>query len=98
MCVNGFNILDPEMMSIGTGIYLGCSVIDHSCDPNAVAVFEGITIHIRALKDMPVLDWEKVCLCIIPTGVIRYQRFLILYLVRTGCPRLKFYIYSLFPL
>jgi SET and MYND domain-containing protein len=86
MCVNGFNILDPEMLSIGTGIYLGCSVIDHSCDPNAVAVFEGITIHIRALKDMPVLDWEKVYkyLYIILTGVIRYQRFLILYLVRTG--------------
>lgn len=84
MCVNGFNILDPEMMSIGTGIYLGCSVIDHSCDPNAVAVFEGITIHIRAVKDMPVLDWEKVCLYIMPKGVIRYQRFLILYLVRTG--------------
>lgn len=84
MCVNGFNILDPEMLSIGTGIYLGCSVIDHSCDPNAVAVFEGITIHIRALKDIPVLDWEKVYLYIIPTGAIRYQRFLILYLMRTG--------------
>jgi SET and MYND domain-containing protein len=83
MCVNGFNILDPEMLSIGTGIYLACSVIDHSCDPNAVAVFEGITIHIRALKDIPVLDWEKVYLYIIPTGV-RHQRFLILYLVRTG--------------
>ncbi|KDR23505.1 histone-lysine N-methyltransferase SMYD3 [Zootermopsis nevadensis] len=60
MCVNGFNILDPEMLSIGTGIYLACSVIDHSCDPNAVAVFDGITIHIRAVKDMPVLDWKKV--------------------------------------
>lgn len=60
MCVNGFNILDPEMLSIGTGIYLGCSVIDHSCDPNAVAVFEGVTIHIRAVKDIPVLDWKKV--------------------------------------
>ncbi|XP_066994320.2 histone-lysine N-methyltransferase SMYD3 [Anabrus simplex] len=60
MCVNGFNILDPEMVSIGTGIYLGASVIDHSCDPNAVAVFEGTTLHIRAVKPMPVLDWKKV--------------------------------------
>jgi len=72
MCVNGFNILDPEMLSIGTGIYLGCSVIDHSCDPNAVAVFEGVTIHIRAVKDMPVLDWEKVYLCILPACTFRY--------------------------
>ncbi|KAJ4437509.1 hypothetical protein ANN_17654, partial [Periplaneta americana] len=60
LCVNGFNILDPEMLSIGTGIYLACSVIDHSCDPTAVAVFEGTTIHIRALKVMPTLDWKKV--------------------------------------
>lgn len=72
MCVNGFNILDPEMLSVGTGIYLGCSVIDHSCDPNAVAVFEGVTIHIRAVKDMPVLDWGKVYLYIIPASIFRY--------------------------
>ena len=48
------------MQSIGTGIYLGCTVIDHSCDPNAVAVFEGTTIQIRALKQIPTLDWKKV--------------------------------------
>lgn len=59
MCVNGFNILDPEMLSLGTGLYLGISVLNHSCDPNAVAVFEGTTIYIRALKDMPCLDWDK---------------------------------------
>ncbi|KAJ9601497.1 hypothetical protein L9F63_000336 [Diploptera punctata] len=60
LCVNGFNILDPEMMSVGTGIYLACTVIDHSCDPNAAAVFEGITIQIRALKEIPMLDWKKI--------------------------------------
>lgn len=60
MVVNGFNILDPEMVSIGTGLYLGVSIIDHSCDPSAVAVFTGTTIHIRALQTMPVMDWSKV--------------------------------------
>jgi len=60
MVVNGFNILDPEMMSIGTGLYLGVSIIDHSCDPNAVAVFTGTTIHIRALKRMDSLNWDNV--------------------------------------
>ncbi|XP_075227931.1 SET and MYND domain containing, class 3 isoform X1 [Lycorma delicatula] len=61
VCVNCFNILDPEMMSIAAGIYLGASIIDHSCEPNAVAVFEGTTLYIRALKDFqePV-DWSKV--------------------------------------
>lgn len=60
MVVNGFNILDPEMVSIGTGLYLGVSIIDHSCDPTALAVFTGTTIHIRALQNMPMMDWSKV--------------------------------------
>lgn len=60
VCVNSFNILDPEMNSLGTGIYLAATIIDHSCRPNAVAVFEGTTIYIRATQDMPCLDWTKV--------------------------------------
>ncbi|KAJ1520655.1 hypothetical protein ONE63_003760 [Megalurothrips usitatus] len=60
MVVNGFNILDPEMVSIGTGLYIGVSIIDHSCDPTAVAVFTGTTIHIRALQNLPQMDWSKV--------------------------------------
>lgn len=60
MCVNGFTILDPEMLSVGTGIYLGTSIMDHSCEPNAVAVFKGTTINIRTLVDMPTIDFSKV--------------------------------------
>ncbi|XP_058449931.1 histone-lysine N-methyltransferase SMYD3 [Malaya genurostris] len=51
MCINSFNILDDEMNSIGTGIYLGASVMDHSCRPNAVATFDGPTLHVRLLED-----------------------------------------------
>lgn len=60
ICVNSYNILDPDMNSIGVGIYLGPSVIDHSCKPNAIAVFDGTTILIRALEDMPYIDWSQV--------------------------------------
>lgn len=60
MCINGFTILDPEMLSVGTGIYLGTSILDHSCEPNAVAVFHGTTINIRTLVDIPTLDFSKV--------------------------------------
>ncbi|KAL1131643.1 hypothetical protein AAG570_011256 [Ranatra chinensis] len=58
--VNSFNILDVEMASIGTGIYLGASTIDHSCEPNAVATFTGTKIHIRALQDFLIYDWSKI--------------------------------------
>lgn len=61
MCVNGFTILDSEMTSIGTGIYLGASIIDHSCKPNALAVFEGTTIYIRTTEVLPVFNWSQVC-------------------------------------
>ncbi|XP_030755514.1 histone-lysine N-methyltransferase SMYD3 isoform X2 [Sitophilus oryzae] len=60
MCVNSFNICNQELQSLGTGIYLGASIIDHSCQPNAVAVFEGTTIFIRTLETLPCLDWSKV--------------------------------------
>ncbi|XP_055677315.1 histone-lysine N-methyltransferase SMYD3 isoform X2 [Lutzomyia longipalpis] len=60
LVVNGFNILDGEMNSIGTGIYLGVSVVDHRCTPNAVATFEGTTLFVRALTDLPALDWSQI--------------------------------------
>lgn len=60
MLVNAFNILDTDLNSIGTGIYLGVSILDHSCQPNAVATFEGITINVRATMDLPKHDFSKI--------------------------------------
>lgn len=60
MCINSFNICNQEMQSIGVGIYLGASIIDHSCQPNALAIFEGTTLIIRTLETLPELDWSKV--------------------------------------
>lgn len=59
ICINSFNILDLNMNSIGVGIYLGASVIDHSCKPNALVVFEGNTIIVRTLVNLPFLDWSQ---------------------------------------
>ncbi|XP_015176483.1 PREDICTED: histone-lysine N-methyltransferase SMYD3 isoform X2 [Polistes dominula] len=60
ICINSFDILDLDMNSIGVGIYLAPSVIDHSCKPNAIAVFEGTTIIIRTLEDLPCLNWSQI--------------------------------------
>ncbi|XP_014289621.1 histone-lysine N-methyltransferase SMYD3 isoform X1 [Halyomorpha halys] len=60
MIVNGFSILDGEMTTLGTGIYLGASTIDHSCTPNSVAVFSGTTLSIRTIEDISDYDWSKV--------------------------------------
>lgn len=60
LCTNGFNILDPEMISIGTGIYLGVSIVDHSCKPNAVATFEGLTLKLRLTEDLTFQHWSQI--------------------------------------
>lgn len=62
ICINSFNIFDLDMNSIGVGIYLAPSIVDHSCVPNAVATFEGTTISIRTIEDLPCLDWSQVIL------------------------------------
>ncbi|XP_050296379.1 histone-lysine N-methyltransferase SMYD3 [Anthonomus grandis grandis] len=60
MCVNSFSICNQELQTLGSGIYIGASIIDHSCRPNAVATFEGTTLIIRTLEELPYLDWSKI--------------------------------------
>ncbi|KAL3280384.1 hypothetical protein HHI36_017871 [Cryptolaemus montrouzieri] len=60
MCINSFNICTEEQQTLGTGMYLGASVLDHSCEPNALAMFQGTTLHIKALKQMSYLNWSEV--------------------------------------
>nr|XP_026484663.1 histone-lysine N-methyltransferase ASHR1 isoform X2 [Vanessa tameamea] len=74
MVINSFTILDMDMNSIGTGIYLASSIIDHSCNPNAVATFDGKTINIRAIKDMPCLDWKQIRISYIDLMKTPYER------------------------
>lgn len=77
MCINSFNICDQEMNSLGTGMYLAASILDHSCEPTAVATFNGTTLSVRSLYEMPYLDWTKVyCkLIIIAYLQLTYFRF-----------------------
>lgn len=60
MCINSFNLNNQEMQPLGTAIYLAASIIDHSCNPTAVATFEGTTIHIRSLVKLKKLDFSQV--------------------------------------
>ncbi|CAL1268201.1 unnamed protein product [Larinioides sclopetarius] len=60
MAINSFSISDDEMQTIGTGLYLGASVFDHSCCPNAEVVFDGVNAYIHATKHVPHRDISKV--------------------------------------
>lgn len=74
LITNGFNILDSDMNAIATGIYLGVSVTDHSCEPNAVATFEGTELHIYVTEDMECLDWSKIFISYIDLLNTKKQR------------------------
>lgn len=41
-----------SMLLLGTGLYKNASLINHSCNPNCVAIFEGTTLSIRTIRDV----------------------------------------------
>lgn len=91
--VNSFNILDGDMNNLGTGIYLGASTIDHSCEPNAVAVFSGTAITIRTIKDIPAFKWSKIRISYIDALKSTDERRSVLleqYYFLCDCPRCNY--------
>ncbi|VDM37742.1 unnamed protein product [Toxocara canis] len=48
--VNVFTISNDDLNTIGLGLYLGLSVLDHSCDPDAFVLFDGTKAILRPLK------------------------------------------------
>jgi len=48
--INSTEITDLMGSSIGTGLYLGLSAVDHSCRPNVNVVFNGKGVELRALE------------------------------------------------
>ncbi|KAK4881149.1 hypothetical protein RN001_004468 [Aquatica leii] len=90
MCVNSYSICDDELKTLGTGIYLAASIIDHSCQPNAVAIFQGILLNIRATEEMGSLNWDKVFLSYtdtLQTPEVRQKDLISTYYFLCKCPR-----------
>ncbi|XP_065880933.1 histone-lysine N-methyltransferase ASHR1 isoform X2 [Euphorbia lathyris] len=50
---NAHTICDSELRPLGTGLYPVISIINHSCLPNAVLVFEGRLAVVRAVQHLP---------------------------------------------
>ena len=49
---NAFTISDYFAGDVGKGLYLGPSVLDHSCDNNAIQAFIGKQLVIKAIRDI----------------------------------------------
>merc|ERR1711890_102966 len=49
-----------EDESIGLGVYLAPSILNHSCSPNAFPEFHGNRLVLRSLADQPEADMDRV--------------------------------------
>ncbi|KAK7491699.1 hypothetical protein BaRGS_00017152 [Batillaria attramentaria] len=60
MVINTFTIADEELQDIGSGVYLSPATLDHRCRPNAVMSFQGRSLYVRAVEDIPDGDTASV--------------------------------------
>lgn len=49
---NNFSILNDDLQTVGAGLFVESTALNHSCAPNAVATFEGPVLSVRATKDI----------------------------------------------
>lgn len=50
--INSVEITDDFGNSVGTGVYLALSAVDHSCKPNVSVTFHGNTARLRAIENI----------------------------------------------
>ncbi|XP_048494161.1 histone-lysine N-methyltransferase ASHR1 [Beta vulgaris subsp. vulgaris] len=88
LACNAHSICDPELRPLGTGLYPVISVINHSCFPNAVLMFEGRTAVVRAVQCIP--KGTEVLISYIETAASTMTRQKALkeqYFFSCSCPR-----------
>ncbi len=56
--INSFNVMNDDYQPVGIGLYLAPSVLDHSCSPNATVLFDGSSLILKAIEDVP--DFDKI--------------------------------------
>ncbi|KFD54511.1 hypothetical protein M513_04658 [Trichuris suis] len=69
MILNIFNITSSTLLSVGIGIYLTMSQLKHSCSPNSVIVYNGLTAHLNLLgptDENAKVELGKICIGYLP--------------------------------
>ncbi|XP_041015983.1 histone-lysine N-methyltransferase ASHR1 isoform X1 [Juglans microcarpa x Juglans regia] len=85
---NAHTICDGELRPLGTGLYPVISIINHSCLPNSVLVFEGRLAVVRAVQHIP--QGAEVLISYIETAgstMTRQKALTEQYLFTCTCPR-----------
>ncbi|KAL5846653.1 hypothetical protein ACOSQ3_010177 [Xanthoceras sorbifolium] len=88
LACNAHTICDSELRPLGTGLYPVISIINHSCLPNAVLVFEGRLAVVRAMQH--IAKGGEVLISYIETAgstMTRQKALQQQYLFTCTCPR-----------
>lgn len=88
LACNAHTICDSELRPLGTGLYPVISIVNHSCLPNSVLVFEGRSAVVRAVQHIP--KDSEVLISYIETARSTMTRQKVLkeqYLFTCTCPR-----------
>uniref|UniRef100_A0A7N0TKN4 SET domain-containing protein n=1 Tax=Kalanchoe fedtschenkoi TaxID=63787 RepID=A0A7N0TKN4_KALFE len=88
LACNAHTVCDGELRPLGTGLYPVISIINHSCLPNAVLVFEGRTAVVRAIQHIPI--GSEVMISYIETAgntMTRQKALIEQYFFNCACPR-----------
>ncbi|XP_077504500.1 histone-lysine N-methyltransferase SMYD3-like [Amblyomma americanum] len=74
MVINRFCITDNELKPVGQGLYIGASIFDHSCDPDAAYVFEGTRLTVRATRSLSVNSVREIYICYVDKLLLKEDR------------------------
>lgn len=88
LACNAHTICDCELRPLGTGLYPVVSIINHSCLPNAVLIFEGKSSVVRAIDHIP--EGAEVSIAYIDTAgstMTRQKALKEQYFFTCTCPR-----------
>lgn len=59
MVINSINICDDELKeTLGSGLYLSASSLNHSCEPNCVVLYDGIKLKIKVIREFSTQNEE----------------------------------------
>uniref|UniRef100_A0A6P5JU52 [histone H3]-lysine(4) N-trimethyltransferase n=1 Tax=Phascolarctos cinereus TaxID=38626 RepID=A0A6P5JU52_PHACI len=87
---NGFTISNGEMQEVGVGLYPSMSLLNHSCDPNCVIVFEGPSLFLRAVRNIKPGEELTICyLDVLMPSAERQKQLKEQYCFDCDCPLCK---------
>nr|XP_020643580.1 histone-lysine N-methyltransferase SMYD3 isoform X1 [Pogona vitticeps] len=69
---NSFSISNGEMQGVGVGLYPSMSLLNNSCDPNCVIIFEGPQLHLRSIREIQ--KGEELTISYVETMMLTSER------------------------